>query len=804
MNKHFILLAIMLFLIDNSIAQNELLNEKNRDYDQLHISLDLALDIPRGMVSGKAVYRLVPLSDNFRRIRLHTRSTEVHRVILKDKTPDYRIESGTLLIDLPTIYSSKDTIEFQIEYSSKPERGIYFFSPDEKYPSKPLQAWTQGQGENNRHWYPAYDLPDDKLTTELKIKVPKELKVIGIGELVSIENKGEFSTYYWKMDKPHSNYLNSFIAGEFSTKKEKFMDVSIEYNVPKKYFNTLEYYFGKTPKMIGFFSGFVVPYPYSRYAQTTVWDFEYGGMENITSTTMNQRMLHDEFAWPNYSAEDLVAHELAHQWFGDYLTCKTWDHIWLNEGFATFFNNLWEEYENDPTHYLWAMNGSQTAAKAESDKDTSTYSDSLITNKIPAELKDGRAYSRGASILHTLRWILGDETFKRGLKNYVMKFAHNSVVTDDFKVTMEKSTGADLTNFFNEWVYSPGYPVFSIENGYNPASGSFDVTVSQKSSHKNGPAFYHIGLPLRIYAGKQIIDTLLQLNGNVNKFSIPVNAAVDLAVYNRFTQLLCSIETNYGFDELVYMLRYEDDVILKAYAIDKLKSFGKDATPELVSAFKREKFYGLKIKLIEALSVIKDDSTSETIIAALNDADARVRESAAMALENVNTNGINTIINEHLECEKNYYVRAALYYSSFVHNKKDLKVRFAKALGEPSHMDVNRRRVFEYALKYKDPLGMDFAPKYLDYNLGTGDNRLGDIAILDYAAAMYDSHKKIVTEIIEIGLGNYYFRTRNYAANLAARLGIEKFKPVIQKLLEEEQRIVVKESLINALKAFEK
>lgn len=633
--------------------------------------------------------------------------------------------------------------------------------------------------------------------------VPKELKVIGVGELFSIENKGDHSTYHWKMNDPHPNYLNSFIAGKFSTLKETFMDVSLEYHVPEKYFSTIDLYFGKTPKMLGFFSDFIVPYPYSRYAQTTVWDFEYGGMENITSTTMNQRMIHDEFAWPNYSAEGLVAHELAHQWFGDLLTCYTWDHIWLNEGFATYFDNLWEEYEHDKAHYIWAMNGSQGGARSESDRDTSFYSDSLIIKKIPAELSGGRAYSRGASILHMMRGKLGDEKFKNGIKEYTRKYAHKSVVTDNFKVEMEKASGISLTNFFNEWVYAPGYAVFSINHRYNQKDKTLLINVSQRSSHKNGPEFYNIGLPARVYAGKQIIDTLLQLNGKENSFTILAEDSVDLVVYNRFAHLLCRIEIDYSYDELVYMLRYEDDNVSKLYALGKLKSQGEKIVPELAASFKREKFFGIKVNLIEQLAQFRDALAEEIIAGALNEPDARVREAAAMALEKVSTLQVMKIIDQALKSEKNYYVRAALYYSSFVHNKGGLRERFLALLSENSHMDINRRRAYEYAKNYKDPVGMEFAVKYLNYNMGSGDNRLGDAAILDYAAVMLDSHRKDVINIIENGLENYYFRTRNYAADLAARFRLAELKPKIERILAEEQRIVVINPLKSAIKALE-
>ena len=804
MKTVIITLVVVMLSSAFSFAQKVKLDEKSRDFDQLHIKLEIKLNIPAGSLAGKANYKILPLTDNFRLLRLHTESTEINDIVCEGRPLNYKIDEGVLYIEMHRAFRKTDTVDLLISYTSKPSDGIYFFAPTPEFPDMPLQCWTQGQGENNRHWYPAYDVPDDKLTSELLVTVPNGLSVIGIGELESVTFSGGSSVYHWKMSRPHVNYLNSFIAGKFSSLTENFMGTKFEYFVPDEYAKNIDLFFGKTPKMVEFFSDYSVPYPYKRYAQTTVHDFEYGGMENITATTLNRRMLHDENAYPNYSAEGLVSHELAHQWFGDLLTCRTWEHIWLNEGFATFFDNLWEECENGRDSYLLAVTGSHNDAKAASDADTSYYSDSFIANKIPAELRDGRAYSRGASILHMLRIKLGDSVFKKAMRAYVSKYEYGSVVTDNFKEVMESVSGIDLTDFFNEWIYSPGYAVFNITHKYDSLNNSVRISIRQNSSHKNGPRFYHTELPVRFYSGKFITDTLLNLDRENQEFNFTFQNKPELIVYNRFSPVFCKVNVDYSQEELLYRLKYDDDITGKILALDKLSAHAETVIPELIRSFKREKFFAVKTKIIDIIKNVKNESAKNFLLESINDNDPGVRESAAVALAEFTGDEVAKALNMNLDSELNYYVRAALYYSLMELSPDGSKELARTALKEKSHMDINRRRVFESLAKRKDPAGFDFAAKYLDYNLSTGDNHLGDIAILDYTAAMYPSHPLDAAKVIEVGLGNYYFRTRSYAADLAARFKITGLKDKLAGILKNEQRKIVTGPLTKAIEKLNK
>ena len=233
--------------------------------------------------------------------------------------------------------------------------------PETPYPEKRLSFWTQGESEETHHWLPCYDYPNERATSEMIITAEKPLFVLSNGLLVETkENAGNTTTYHWKMNVPHASYLISLAASDFAVYHDRAGDLPVDYYVAKHVDEaTARRFMGKTPQMIRFFGEKLgQPYPYAKYAQVCVPDFIAGGMENITATTMTDSALHDEIAELERDEDGLVAHELAHQWFGDLLTCKDWSHIWLNEGFASYFGPLFTEHDRGDDVFRLEMKGS--------------------------------------------------------------------------------------------------------------------------------------------------------------------------------------------------------------------------------------------------------------------------------------------------------------------------------------------------------------------------------------------------------------------------------------------------------------
>ena len=248
-----------------------------------------------------------------------------------------------------------EEVTVALDYSGSPQRGLYFIGPDEHYPDKRLEAWTQGEDEDSRHWFPCYDSPNEMATSEMHVTVREPFTVIAIGELRGVEAGPEHGTrtYHWHQAVPHATYLTSVVAGEYVEIKDEWDGIPILYYVPPGREEDGRVIFKNTPDMMKFFSERTgVRYPYAKYSQVFVQDFIFGGMENISATTLTESALYDERARIDVDADPLIAHELAHQWFGDLLTCRDWSHGWLNEGFATFMELAYCEHNKGRDEFL--------------------------------------------------------------------------------------------------------------------------------------------------------------------------------------------------------------------------------------------------------------------------------------------------------------------------------------------------------------------------------------------------------------------------------------------------------------------
>ena len=770
------------------------LNSQTRNYDQQHIKLAVSFDFNEEKVTGKCDFSFSPLVDDFKELVLHAKTTKVSSVTTVNKQLQFRQDDLHLFIEMDKDYSKDDSLTVSIDYVAYPSRGLYFFKPTKEIPEMPYQIWTQGEGEYNRYWYPSYDLPDDKLTSEIFITVPANLTTVSNGVLEEIKENRKNKTFYWKMDKPHSSYLNSIIVGDYITVKEKVRGVDLEYNIPSEWVDKKDYFFGRTPQMLNFFSDYICPYPYERFAQTPVQDFEWGGMENITATTLNKRILHDKNAEPNYTADDLIAHEFAHQWFGDYLTCRTFDHIWLNEGFATYFTNLWAEYEFGKDEfryqrYLYNKEYFDTEVKTEP-LDTITLIDLL-----PVELKGDKAYERGAAILNMLRFVLGDEAFERAIKHYVDKHKYREVVTEDFRIALEESSGKDLKTFFKQWVYQAGFPEFKVDYSWNETSKEVILNVKQTQQLFPAVGIFEVPVLMEIVAGKQLIRERINITGRENSFTYSLDQKPDLVRFNKYEWILSKVDFEKSFDELVYQLQYDDDVVGRLNAAEMLAKFGEKSIDVLNRAILRERHYGVRLSVVESLKEIGGDNVLQPLLLACDDVDGRVREAAVKALSIFSYGQVEDILFDKLKNDDNYYVKGAALYSMGAVKHPDAKRILTDALKMDSHRNIIRRGIFEGFKALGDPSILPLVKEYTQYKYSYGDMHLLDTTALDCAKSFAGTNYQEVVDVIVSALSNPYFRTRIYAAKFLGELGAKNKLPDLMKLYKEDRRAYVKEQL---------
>lgn len=465
--------------------------ERDRPFRILHLSLDLQLHFAKKTVSGAAVIDFERVSPTDDTLHLDALGFDLRRV---------RIDTGGGWSDVPFEYDG-DRIavsvpprvekgKLEIDYRATPKRGLYFLAPDDVVKDRPEQVWSQCQDEDARHWFPCHDKPHVKMTTEMRVRVSEGVSVLSNGDLVFKDTPKGASpwVYHFKMNQPHPSYLMTLVAGRFDVIEDRDAIVGegravpVTYWVPPGKKADGERAFSETPRMIELFSKLTgVPYPWSRYSQIVVSDFIFGGMENTTATTMYEHILLDQRAAIDVVSHDLVAHELAHQWFGDFVTCRDWSHGWLNEGFATFFEQIEREDRLGRDEYLYGVESELDSYLGEAG---GRYQRPIVCRdySLPIDLFDRHLYEKGCLVLHMLRGELGDTLFWRGVQTYLSRHAHGIVETNDLMRALEEVSGRSLERFFDAWVYRPGHPVAKIKVGYEDGL----VTVGVKQTQKTG------------------------------------------------------------------------------------------------------------------------------------------------------------------------------------------------------------------------------------------------------------------------------------------------------------------------------
>src|SRR6185369_8387904 len=451
-----------------------------RGYDLRHLRLDLAFDWEKKEVSGTATNTLAPLRPGLDHLEFHAAGLEVARVRLAgEELPFSRDPAAqTLTVHLGHAHAVGEELEIAIEYSAHPRTGLYFVGPDAAYPAKPKQIYSQGEPDLNRYWFPSWDAPNDRATSELLATVKKPLQVIGNGKLVEVADHPDGTrTFHWKMEQPHPVYLTSVVVGEFARVADAWQGVPIEYYVPPGREADARAALGRTPEMMGYFSELTgLPYPFARYAQSFVYDFPWGGMENITATTETERTLHTADQDADFPSDDLVSHELAHQWFGDLISCRSWDQTWLSEGFADYFAALWDGHAHGADAFAVAVDGLREGYLAEAEGD---YRRPIVTQRFtdPIRMFDAHSYQKGALVLHMIRSLVGEDAWWRGFREYVHRYAGRTVTTADFQGTMEEISGVPLGPLIDQYVLGAGHPELGVRWEWRPETRQVHITV---------------------------------------------------------------------------------------------------------------------------------------------------------------------------------------------------------------------------------------------------------------------------------------------------------------------------------------
>ncbi|MEL6777027.1 MAG: M1 family metallopeptidase [Cyanobacteria bacterium J06597_16] len=621
-----------------------------------HIALDLAFDIPKKSYTGTCKIRIAPVVSGLDSLTLDAVDLKINAVKLGNAKQAFDYDGEQLKVTLknPTEFGKPFTLT--IDYANEnPQRGIYFIGPDKHYPDKPTQVWTQGEDEDSRFWFPCFDYPGQLATSEIRARVPKKFTVVSNGELVGTKSEGSDKIYHWKLDKVHPSYLMTLAIGDFEAIKDTWKDRSVSYYFEKGRKAEAKLTMGKTPQMIDALSRwFGYDYPFSNYDQVCVSDFIFGGMENTTTTLLTDRCMIDKrAALDNQRAETLVAHELAHQWFGDLIVINHWSQAWVKEGAATYSEVLWvEETLGKDEALYYHLNH----ARAYLSEDKSRYRRPLVTHiyREAIELYDRHIYEKGSCVYHMIRNEVGDELFTRTLGTLLTDNAHSTVETVDLLRAIDKATGRNLRFLFDQYVYRGGHPDYKVSYSWDPDSSMAKLTVTQ-TQVEDGKSQVQEGLfDLKVPIGfgsvegtkegaknKQKVDVKtfkVRIHEREQALYFPLEKKPDFISFDVGNHLLKTVELAYPVAELKAQLASDPDAISRLFAAEALAKKGSlEAIASLETALTSDPFWAVRAEVAENLGSVKLTQAEDALLKGLKDKHPRVRRAVVEALGDVKT-----------------------------------------------------------------------------------------------------------------------------------------------------------------------
>ncbi len=775
-------------------------------FDVDHIRIEAELEIEKKWFKGKVTHHLRSVSPEADEVAFDAIDFKNVSVYSEKGTPldfDYDKVENKIRIYFPEKIPKGVTTEVTIEYEVEdPKLGLHFVIPDEKYPNWPLQAWTQGETELARFWLPCIDAPKVRASTELIMTVKKPLEVLSNGILIEKEEVGDDKIkYYWKLDQKHPSYLIAFAVGEFSVYDAGEVD-----GIPVKYFaekrvkpEQLKLSFGRTPDMIRFLNRkLAYKYPWPKYYQVALKFFS-GAMEDTSITFWAEHGVLDEIAAKDagHLIDDTALHELAHQWFGDLVVIKHWSHAWLKEAMVTYLEACFNEEYHGKDRFLYDM---YLNAQDYFNEVKKRYARPIVTNKYKYsfELYDSHLYPGGAWRHHMIRNIVGDEEWWKVLDVYLHKFAFKTVETIDYMRTIEEVTGKNLDKFFDQWVFSAGYPKLEVSFKYDSKQkiGLLRVKQTQDTKKEKFPLFdfqTEVGwYETKEEVTKKALKTVkIRVSKEDETFVIPMEQKPVLVRFDPNYRVLKEIKFKKDMEMLKLQATHDPDIIGRILAIHELgKKDTTEAAETLKEAFLSAKFWGVRIEAAKALGKMKIPSSLDKLLEILpQEDDPKVLRYLADALGNYReARAEEALINLYKSNKATYFVKASILRALGNFKTESATNLLLQALKEDSWQDVVRRSALYGLAKARAVQHFDTVKEYVLY--GAPEFTRPDAFQALATLAMFSEKKQQKEEtreiLEEIALTEKYERIKLSAASALATLGDLRAETTLSLLLERE------------------
>ena len=759
--------------------------ERDRPFHVVHLDLDIALDVPaRGLraVATLEVRRVDPTAEA---VELDAVGFDIEDVRVDDSPSQWTYDGQKLRVPLELTAA---LVRINVTYRATPRRGLYFIEPDEHYPEKPRQVWSQCQEEDARHWFPCDDSPHAKMTTQITAHVPSGWFALSNGKLVASEPPtGEESVYRYSLAEPHSSYLVTLVAGEFAVltgvAKVNERDVPLAYVIPKGREADGVRTFSHTSRMIEYFSERTgIDFPWESYAQVVVSDFIFGGMENTTATTMYEHILLDERASIDVSSDDLIAHELAHQWFGDFVTCRDWYEGWLNEGFATYFEHVWREKLLGRDEYDWGIKVDLETYLVEA---RNRYRRPIVCQDYdaPLDLFDRHLYEKGGLVLHALRAELGDALFWRGVHDYLRVHARGIVETRDLRLAMEDASGRSLGRAFEQWVNRPGHPELSITIAWE--RGLLTLAVQQTQATSDGvPSCFELSIDIDVACGPawSAERHSLRLKERQQSFAIPAAIRPSFVVVDLDSRIVGEIHVRAPADMLREQLEHAANARGRWLAAQALARNDDPATLKALGRvlMDEREFWGTRAECATTLGKLRVRECLDVLAEALRTPHPKVRRSVANAIGNFRTTAAMSLLKPVALNDASYLVEGEAARALGRTRQSDAFDTLVELLDRPSWFEVVRAGAIDGLAALRD----DRAIAHLTARLRYGQPmRVRRASVLALPKLVTD---RATRETIEDLLEDRDPILRIDAVRALGELGDVKAKPALSARLETD------------------
>ncbi len=609
------------------------------NFDLVHQKIAVQFNEAERLVTGEVTTTVIPkvATDT---VRLNAENLTIDKATdAAGRALRFASDTAHVTVTLPRRVAAGDTVVFTLAYHTHPERGIYFV------PRRHV-IWSQGEATETRAWVPTYDYANDKTTWEFLVTADSGMKVLSNGTLLSVTpvNGGKQEVWHWSQEEPASTYLYSVVVGPFTILHDQWRGKPVDEYV---YPDTVDAGWraaGETPSMIELYSRLTgVPFAWDKYDQSWIPDFTYGGMENVSATTQTDLSLPGPGNDPMQGARSLVAHELAHQWFGDLETTANWANAWLNEGLTTYMESVQNEKTRgwDAAQLEWWDQQQQTIQADRVQARPLVWGQYQGDDPI-ALFFSGHVYPKGAQLAHQLRRLLGDNLFWAGMHRFLVDNAHKATTTKDYAVAFEKTCRCDLDWFFDQWAYGIGYPQVDVTRHWDAATKTLHVTVRQVQPTDSTRPLFRFPTTLRVITRDSVVrDSIMVLAEKSQAFAIHLPSDPLSFRFDEGGWLLGTVHTDQSPAELAEMAKHDLDTSARNWALRAIAAMQDSA---VVAA---RRFIVLDEREPElravALGQMTHDSTPQGIAivaSALRDPDASVRSAALVRLAQLDSVGI--------------------------------------------------------------------------------------------------------------------------------------------------------------------